>query len=409
MLSTTPPCSDSNHREDGVETTTNPYRGISSSTAGTTDSTPTTAITTTTTATATPQPFSRISKLLPTDMMNTLLSYPTRLFWPLRRSEPPTTPTPSSASESRSVHTDFAVPTTKNAAKPVKPVKPAKSAKPAKPAISKPATAQAATKNPLPTPIKPAPLKTTTVTVGASTPLNRPPKRPRTSPKASPPSHNRSPLVRRIPSMLRENEEFVPDEERNARESTPRSKRLRRETISSFDLHRSTRETTAMSTASISKIGANISGATADTSRATADADETLGEEEYTLIKEAGEEQQLDELRGEGFTLQEAQLFLRMRNRGLEPLLPAHWEVDFPTMPEKLFFSDKGNQVGHIDSVSLEGTFQATNALQALVMLGSTVRGRIESKRDPEDRVMAALKKYIQWSVDDVKTSSRCT
>ncbi|KAA8901429.1 hypothetical protein FN846DRAFT_781170 [Sphaerosporella brunnea] len=141
-------------------------------------------------------------------------------------------------------------------------------------------------------------------------------------------------------------------------------------------------------------------------SSVAADPDEAVGQEEYTLVKEADEEQQLDELRAEGFTLQEAQLFIRMRNRGLEPLLPAHWEVDFPTMPEKLFFPDKGNQVGHIDSVSLEGTFQATNALQALVMLGSNVRGRIEIKRDPEDRVMAALKKYIQWSVDDVKSSN---
>jgi hypothetical protein len=223
--------------------------------------------------------------------------------------------------------------------------------------------------------------------------------------------------VRRIPSMLRENEEFVPDEELNGgRQSTPRSKRLRRETISSFDLHRNTRESTEMSTASVDRIGTTptsgvakiASEPPANKSGVSADADEPVGKEEYALIKEANEEQQLDELRAEGFTLQEAQLFIRMRNRGLEPLLPAHWEVDFPTMPEKLFFSDKGNQVGHIDSVSLEGTFQATNALQAVVMLGSTVRGRIESKRDPEDRVMAALKKYIQWSVDDVKTSSRC-
>lgn len=134
--------------------------------------------------------------------------------------------------------------------------------------------------------------------------------------------------------------------------------------------------------------------------------EETGGEEEYSLIREADEEQQQAELQAEGFTAQEAQLFLRIRNRGLEPLLPAHWEVDFSTMPGSLFFPDKGIQVGHIDSLSLQGTFQATNALQALVMLGSTVRGRIEVSRDPEDRVVAALKKYIQWTVDDVKTSS---
>lgn len=130
--------------------------------------------------------------------------------------------------------------------------------------------------------------------------------------------------------------------------------------------------------------------------------------DEHVLVREAEEAARLAELRDEGFTAQEAQLFLRITNRGLEPLLPAHWEVDFATAPGKLFFPEKGNQVGHIDSLSLRGTFVATKKLQELVTLGGTVRGRIESRRDPEDRVMDALRKYIQWSVDDVKESSEC-
>ena len=260
-------------------------------------------------------------------------------------------------------------------------------------------------------------------------PFQRPPKRPRPkSPKSSSPQQqypqheNRSPLVRRIPSLLGEHEEFVLQpsdfEDRSARESTPRSKRLRRESANHFEphhtaqqQHRATREATAMSSVTNTDdvaVGADspaTGGAEAGAEEGER-GEETAGEEEYSLIREADEEQQQAELQAEGFTAQEAQLFLRIRNRGLEPLLPAHWEVDFSTMPGSLFFPDKGIQVGHIDSLSLQGTFQATNALQALVMLGSTVRGRVEVSRDPEDRVVAALKKYIQWTVDDVKTSS---
>lgn len=296
--------------------------------------------------------------------MNTLFSYPARFLW--RHPSPPPTAT-TTASETRSVQIEF------------------------------PAPLAAVTKR---APIKPERLQTTTTATSdtvAATPLHRPPKRPHQKSPKSPPPTNRSPLVRRIPSMLGEHEEFVSDEERGARESTPRSKRLRRESHNFDTHHRGTREATVMS--SVTNADPEVD------EEENGDIDK---KQEYYLIREANEEQQLAELEEEGFTHQEAQLFLRIRNRGLEPLLPAHWEVDFSTMPGSLFFPEKGNQVGHIDSVSLEGTFQATNALQALVMLGSTVRGRIENKRDPEDRVMAALKKYVQWSVEDVKASSRC-
>ncbi|KAF8537614.1 hypothetical protein BDD12DRAFT_846037 [Trichophaea hybrida] len=285
-------------------------------------------------------------------MMNTLFSYPIRFLW--RHSSPPRSTTPDAQL------IEIELPTSKSTRC---------------------------------NPIRPEHLPTT-ITSNTVSPQPRVLKRPRPKSPKSSLAANRSPLVRRIPSLLGEYEEFVSDEERSVRESTPRSKLLRRESHNVRTYHWSTRDGTTLSS-----VHAHPEG--------DEEADSGIGgEQEFSLICEADEEQQLAELQGEGFAYQEAQLFLRIRNRGLEPLLPAHWEVDFSTMPGSLFFSEKGNQVGHIDSVSLEGTFQATNALQALVMLGSTVRGSMEGKRDPEDKVMTGLKKYIQWSVEDVKASN---
>ncbi|TGZ83369.1 hypothetical protein EX30DRAFT_329539 [Ascodesmis nigricans] len=115
--------------------------------------------------------------------------------------------------------------------------------------------------------------------------------------------------------------------------------------------------------------------------------------------------QELDDLVNRyGFSLQEALLFLRIRNRGHEPLMPAHWQVDFGTMPDSLFFdAEVANEVGHIDSITLDGTFSATNAFRGLVGLGCIVRGKMEAKKDPEDRILAEIRKYVRWSVEDVK------
>ncbi|KAI5799579.1 hypothetical protein FPQ18DRAFT_399512, partial [Pyronema domesticum] len=248
----------------------------------------------------------------------------------------------------------------------------------------------------------------------------RPAKRPRPrSPKSPPPVENRSPLIRRIPSMLGEGEEFV-DVTKPGRSTTPRSKRLRlsgdfhalRIGDTPHVNHHATREATAMSNvtnaedieAAVTTPMEGVKEEVGVKTEATSEEEDEMAEE-YSILREAKDEADAEELRNEGFTEQEAQLFLRIRNRGLEPLMPAHWQVDFPTMPTGLFFPEKGIQVGHIDSVSLENSFQATNALAALVRMGVEVRGRIEGEKDPEERVVAALKKYIQWSVDDVTNS----
>lgn len=79
--------------------------------------------------------------------------------------------------------------------------------------------------------------------------------------------------------------------------------------------------------------------------------------------------------------------------------MPAHWQVDFSTLPDDLF-SAAGDQA-HIEAVTLDGTFNATTAFQALVNLGAVVRGRLEGKQEVESKILLGLRKYVQWSIDD--------
>lgn len=79
--------------------------------------------------------------------------------------------------------------------------------------------------------------------------------------------------------------------------------------------------------------------------------------------------------------------------------MPAHWQVDFGTMPDNLF--SEPEDPAYIDAVTPDGTFNATAAFQAVVNLGAGVRGKLETAQDAESKVLFGLKKYIQWSLDD--------
>ena len=231
-------------------------------------------------------------------------------------------------------------------------------------------------------------------------------KRPRLSSilPSTPRSPTRSPLIRRIPSMLRDNEEF---DDRAVRESTPRSKRLRRQSSGNFGiLERGSREGTTMSR--LRRESREMSGLRQETREETMEAEDSRVDEGEVSLIDLEDSVRIAALREEeGFTKQEAELFLRIQNRGLEPIMPKHWQPDFETMPDKLFFPEEGNEPGYIDSLKVEGTFVGSAAMKALIGMGPLARGRIEAKRDPEDRVLAGIKKYIQWSVEDVENSSR--
>lgn len=81
--------------------------------------------------------------------------------------------------------------------------------------------------------------------------------------------------------------------------------------------------------------------------------------------------------------------------------MPAHWQVDFGTMPDNLFAEPE--DPAYIDAVTPDGTFNATAAFQAVVNLGAGVRGKLETAQDAESKVLFGLRKYIQWSLDDAK------
>lgn len=81
--------------------------------------------------------------------------------------------------------------------------------------------------------------------------------------------------------------------------------------------------------------------------------------------------------------------------------MPAHWQVDFATMPDNLFTGP--DDPAHIEAVTLDGTFNATAAFQAVVNLGAAVRGKLETDQDAESKILLSMRKYIQWSIDDAK------
>lgn len=107
----------------------------------------------------------------------------------------------------------------------------------------------------------------------------------------------------------------------------------------------------------------------------------------------------------EGFSADEVTLFQRIRRRGLEPLMPAHWQVDFATMPDNLF-QDPGEQAV-IEGLTLGGTFAATAAFQAMVNLGAGVRGKLETRREVESRILGVLRRYVCWAVEDAALDKR--
>lgn len=111
--------------------------------------------------------------------------------------------------------------------------------------------------------------------------------------------------------------------------------------------------------------------------------------------------QDFAELLRDGFSAHEAALFQHIRRRGLEPLMPAHWQVDFATMPDNLFTGP--DDPAYIEALTLDGTFNATAAFQAVVSLGALVRGKLETHQDAENKILWSMRKYIQWSIDDAK------
>lgn len=122
-----------------------------------------------------------------------------------------------------------------------------------------------------------------------------------------------------------------------------------------------------------------------------------------------------DRLRSLGWPEDTLPLVQKLHQRGREPILPAHWAMDFPFLPEALFSPDSSRTF--ITSLGGKSDFHATKALNALFQMSGRGRDKAKSKRAPESFLKNEVRKYIEWGYADARlsksmaftTSSRCS
>ncbi|CAL3962835.1 unnamed protein product [Diplocarpon coronariae] len=91
-------------------------------------------------------------------------------------------------------------------------------------------------------------------------------------------------------------------------------------------------------------------------------------------------------------------LYERLVLRSFEPLIPADWNYDFPTLPGILFTRD--DELTFINSNCLPGS-RAVKALQALISLGVRTRDKLVVGKSPEKMIQKEIQNYIKWSEID--------
>ncbi|KFY17071.1 hypothetical protein V492_00931 [Pseudogymnoascus sp. VKM F-4246] len=101
---------------------------------------------------------------------------------------------------------------------------------------------------------------------------------------------------------------------------------------------------------------------------------------------------------GDDWHEDEQALFEELKQRGLQPLLPAHWRSDFRTVPPALFSYDP--EETFINSAS-GNDFRGSTALLSLVTLGSRVRSIIGGSRTREEVIRKEIENYIKWAEFD--------
>jgi hypothetical protein len=108
-------------------------------------------------------------------------------------------------------------------------------------------------------------------------------------------------------------------------------------------------------------------------------------------------------------------LFERLSMRSFEELLPATWQIDFPTLPEILFTpiqektfinynygsSCYGKLTWNLCNEIKLTTELGVKALQSLLNLGGRVKDKIEAGRPCERLIAKEIQRYIKWSERD--------
>ncbi|KIN00280.1 hypothetical protein OIDMADRAFT_82128, partial [Oidiodendron maius Zn] len=115
---------------------------------------------------------------------------------------------------------------------------------------------------------------------------------------------------------------------------------------------------------------------------------------ELALRKEA-----IDEVKAQGtWHPDEVFLFERLSMRSFEELLPASWQIDFPTLPETLFTTSPEKTFINYNCGS---SSRGVKALQSLLSLGDRVKDKIEAHRPSERLMSKEIESYIKWSQMD--------
>jgi len=110
---------------------------------------------------------------------------------------------------------------------------------------------------------------------------------------------------------------------------------------------------------------------------------------------------QARELKEAGWSEDAVFLFQKLAMRGIEPLLPVDWLVDFATLPENLF-------TANIDKAfvrPVQGSYyHAQRALSNLIDLGGRVRDAWHTRarvRTPAYQIKRSVEKYTAWAMKD--------
>ncbi|THW86687.1 hypothetical protein D6D15_07200 [Aureobasidium pullulans] len=89
-------------------------------------------------------------------------------------------------------------------------------------------------------------------------------------------------------------------------------------------------------------------------------------------------------------------LVQRIHNRGREPLFANHWRLDFPMMPEGMFLPPHHIHPGYINTLR-SADFRAKHAFNRLMQLGPKVRDKLLVNKNPENLIVAEIRRYMDW------------
>lgn len=103
-----------------------------------------------------------------------------------------------------------------------------------------------------------------------------------------------------------------------------------------------------------------------------------------------------------GWPVDTVTLIQRLHQRGHEPILPAHWAMDFPTFPDALFMPDRDHESqAFIRALGGQSDFRSTRALGLLCKVPSLARDKVRSKLAPETLMSQGIIDYIAWAYAD--------